>query len=78
MCFKKILLKVSRMYQESLNEVSIKISLHESDRSYPSRRRACLREEKEEITHLSKIDMLGILNFPLSSLFFIPILSDLL
>ena len=42
-CFKKISLNVSRMYQESLNEVSIAISLHESHRSYPSRRRACLR-----------------------------------
>ena len=33
-------LKVSRMNQESLNEVSIAISLQESHRSYPSRRRA--------------------------------------
>ena len=40
--FQKISLKVSRMYQESLNEVSIAIWLHESHRSYPSRRRACL------------------------------------
>ena len=30
------------MYQESLKEVSIAISLQESHRSYPSRRRACL------------------------------------
>ena len=30
------------MYQESLDEVSFSILLHESHRSYPSRRRACL------------------------------------
>ena len=41
MYFKKISFKVSRMYQESLNEVSFAILLHESHRSYPSRRRAC-------------------------------------
>ena len=35
MCvFKKISFKVSRMYQESLNKVSIAISVHESHRSY--------------------------------------------
>ena len=34
--------KVSRMNQESLNEVSFAFLLHESHRSYPSRRRACL------------------------------------
>ena len=43
MCFKKISQKVSRMYQESLNEVSFAILLHESHRSYPSRRRACFK-----------------------------------
>ena len=32
---------VSRMYQESLNEVSFAILLRESHRSDPSRRRAC-------------------------------------
>ena len=31
------------MYQEALKEVSIAISLHESHRSYPSRRRACFQ-----------------------------------
>ena len=41
MCFKKITIQISRMYQESLKEVSIAILLHESHRSYPSRRRAC-------------------------------------
>ena len=40
-CFKKISLIVSRMYQEFLIEVSFAIMLHESHRSYPSRRRAC-------------------------------------
>ena len=39
--FKKISQKVSRMYKESLNEVSFAILLPESQRIYPSRRRAC-------------------------------------
>ena len=63
---KKISLKVSRIYQESLNEVSIAISLHESHRSYPSRRRACYLEGKQ--TKLS--DNIGIWNLAAIMIFF--------
>ena len=34
--------KFHKKYQESLNEVYFALLLHESHRSYPSRRRACL------------------------------------
>ena len=74
MCFKKISLKVSRMYQESLNEVSIAISLHESHRSYPSRRRACFpRKLADKVQTLNgKFHYYHfVLNHPLRSIFLI-------
>ena len=40
------------MYQQSLNEVSFAILLHESHGSYPSRRRACFLEAKASLGSL--------------------------
>ena len=47
------------MYQESLNEVSIAISLHESHRSYPRRRRACYSENSGGFIERSEQELNG-------------------